>query len=142
VGSGGHQCGSDRFLEFDHIVPVARGGKSTVDNIRLRCQAHNQYEAERIFGTEFMKDKREKARASARPCAARLREESQANESVEEVIPFLRALGIRPTDARRAAEKCEAIAGHSLEERVKLALRSFGPRTFCRAPVLSASPGT
>jgi hypothetical protein len=37
------------MLEFDHIEPVARGGHATTANLRLRCRAHNQYEADRIF---------------------------------------------------------------------------------------------
>jgi hypothetical protein len=45
-----------------HVTnPVARGGASTVENLRLRCGAHNQYEAERIFGAEFMSRKRRAA---------------------------------------------------------------------------------
>lgn len=59
VGDDGHRCGSRKFIEFDHIDPVARGGKATVDRIRLRCRAHNQYEAERVFGATFMQRKRE-----------------------------------------------------------------------------------
>ncbi len=54
----GRRCGSTRRLEFDHILPVARGGKSRVDNLRLLCRAHNQYEAERAFGRDFMKQAR------------------------------------------------------------------------------------
>jgi 5-methylcytosine-specific restriction endonuclease McrA len=38
-------------LEFHHVVPFADGGKATVENIELRCRSHNQYEAERWFGT-------------------------------------------------------------------------------------------
>jgi len=59
----GHRCGSTRRLEYDHVVPVARGGESTVGNLRLRCRAHNQYEAERTFGAAFMAGRRERARA-------------------------------------------------------------------------------
>jgi len=59
VGTNGHRCGARRLLEFDHINPVARGGASTVNNIRLRCRAHNQYEAERVLGADLMTRKRE-----------------------------------------------------------------------------------
>jgi len=62
VSERGHRCTERKGLEFDHIEPVARGGRTTVDNLRLRCRAHNQYEAERVFGTEFMNRKREEAR--------------------------------------------------------------------------------
>ncbi|HET9325356.1 MAG TPA: hypothetical protein VFQ05_01135 [Candidatus Eisenbacteria bacterium] len=59
VSESGHRCDERRFLQFDHIDPVARGGLATVDGIRLRCRAHNQYEAERMFGRRFMMAKRE-----------------------------------------------------------------------------------
>jgi len=58
VSASGKRCEERRFLEFDHIDPFARGGKSTIDGLRLRCRAHNQYEAERMFGAEFMARKR------------------------------------------------------------------------------------
>jgi hypothetical protein len=50
VSTDGRRCADERFLEFHHVVPYARGGPSTADNIELRCRAHNGYEAERHFG--------------------------------------------------------------------------------------------
>jgi hypothetical protein len=44
----GHRCGERRFLQFHHVAPYAAGGKPTIDNIELRCGAHNRYEA-RLF---------------------------------------------------------------------------------------------
>ena len=70
VSANGQRCSSRRFLEFDHAVEVARGGQATPDQIRLRCRAHNQFTAEQTFGVEFMKFKREQARATT---AARVR---------------------------------------------------------------------
>jgi hypothetical protein len=35
-------CGSQERLEFDHIIPVSRGGSNTVRNIELRCEYHNR----------------------------------------------------------------------------------------------------
>jgi len=61
VSSDGHRCAARHLLEFDHVVPVAKGGRATPDGIRLRCRAHNQYEAERVFGAEFMARKRGEA---------------------------------------------------------------------------------
>ena len=46
------QCTERGFLEFHHAVPFADGGAATVDNIQLRCRAHNQYESDRGFGTQ------------------------------------------------------------------------------------------
>jgi len=54
----GNRCDSRYQLEWDHRLPIALGGKSTTDNVRQLCRAHNQYEAERRFGKEFMARKR------------------------------------------------------------------------------------
>jgi hypothetical protein len=70
VAANGRRCEARGRLEFDHIEPVARGGRSTVDNLRLRCRAHNQYEAEQAFGAGFMQTKRERARVTAGEQAA------------------------------------------------------------------------
>jgi hypothetical protein len=59
VGENGHRCESRTRLEFDHVEPVAQGGHATVKGLRLRCRAHNQYEAERAFGRDFMDTKRD-----------------------------------------------------------------------------------
>jgi len=50
VAFDGHRCEERRFLEFHHVVPYAAGGQPTVDNIQLRCRAHNGYEAEQFYG--------------------------------------------------------------------------------------------
>ena len=65
VGTSGKRCPAHSRLEFDHIEAVARGGESTLENLRLRCRAHNQYEAEQVFGDGFMHQKREAARSVA-----------------------------------------------------------------------------
>jgi HNH endonuclease len=35
-------CGSKEQLEFDHIIPLSRGGSNTVRNIELRCEPCNR----------------------------------------------------------------------------------------------------
>jgi CRISPR/Cas system Type II protein with McrA/HNH and RuvC-like nuclease domain len=70
VSDAGKRCAETRFLEFDHIDPVARGGEATVENLRLVCSAHNRYAAERVFGAEFMSRKREEARRARRQTRA------------------------------------------------------------------------
>jgi len=47
------------------VDPYARGGEASIGGIRLLCRAHNQYEAERTFGAEFMHHRREAARIRA-----------------------------------------------------------------------------
>ena len=66
VGSSGHRCRSRALLEFDHVVPVARGGLADKQNLRLRCRPHNQHAAERIFGSKFIREKRRQAYGRAR----------------------------------------------------------------------------
>lgn len=60
----GHRCQARANLELDHIEPVARGGRSTIGNLRVRCRAHNHYAAEQVFGHEFMRQVREMAEQS------------------------------------------------------------------------------
>jgi hypothetical protein len=49
VGTEG-RCTETGFLEFHHVEPYADGGPTTVDNLSLRCRAHNAHEATRYFG--------------------------------------------------------------------------------------------
>ena len=50
VGITGRRCEERKFLEFHHVKPWAASGPPTVENLALRCRAHNRYEAERYFG--------------------------------------------------------------------------------------------
>ena len=50
----GERCGCRRRLEYDHIEPLARGGASTIDNVRLACRPHNLLAARQIFGDAVM----------------------------------------------------------------------------------------
>ena len=72
VSEAGRRCEARDQVEFDHVVPVARGGEATVEGIRLRCRAHNQFTAEQTFGAGFMEQKRREAklRAAERRAAA------------------------------------------------------------------------
>jgi Holliday junction DNA helicase RuvB subunit len=36
------RCGSQEKLEFDHIIPVVKGGSNTARNIELLCEKHNR----------------------------------------------------------------------------------------------------
>lgn len=45
----GTVCGGRDFVEFDHIIPFAKGGRSEYRNLRLLCRAHNRLAAERAF---------------------------------------------------------------------------------------------
>jgi 5-methylcytosine-specific restriction endonuclease McrA len=49
VGDRGRRCAARGFLQFHHVAPYITGGAPSVENIALRCRAHNQYEADRFF---------------------------------------------------------------------------------------------
>jgi 5-methylcytosine-specific restriction endonuclease McrA len=56
VGSNGKRCDSDYLVQFDHHpIPYARGGPSTVDNLRLLCAKHNKHAAELLCGKGLIK---------------------------------------------------------------------------------------
>ena len=168
VSASGHRCASRMRLEYDHAREVALGGLATADNLRLRCRAHNQYGAERTFGAEFMRRKREDARRAAverraradeerehgesagAACAVRAATESHADAAADrrapervddrDVVPWLRALGHRAGDAQRAADYCERIPDAPIEERVKMALRYLTPaHRLPRAPLAATA---
>jgi uncharacterized protein YneR len=42
------QCGSQENLEFDHVVPVSKGGSNTARNIQLLCEACNRRKSDSI----------------------------------------------------------------------------------------------
>ena len=49
------RCQARSRLEFHHVVPFARGGPASADNIVLLCRAHNILHAERDYGRAFMR---------------------------------------------------------------------------------------
>jgi len=42
------QCGSRRNLEYDHIIPVSKGGANTARNIELLCETCNRQKSDKI----------------------------------------------------------------------------------------------
>lgn len=52
VDATGRRCECTKRLELDHIIPKAKGGPSTVSNLRVLCRAHNRLSAESEYGRE------------------------------------------------------------------------------------------
>jgi hypothetical protein len=44
----GKLCGSSYQIEFEHLLPYAYGGAHSLENLTLRCRAHNQYSARKM----------------------------------------------------------------------------------------------
>lgn len=110
MSGAGRRCSATRAIEYDHVVPFARGGEATVAGLRLRCRAHNQYGAERAFGTEHMRRMRERPRP-------------QPDRDVEAA---LRTLGCRGEEARRGALHAAGLGEPRIEARLRAALQFIG----------------
>ena len=140
TSEAGRRCASTDRLEFDHVDPVARGGRATVEGIRLRCRAHNQYEAERMFGTEFMNNKRERAREAA---DARAAAEARAQEAARNAAAGASAQAAAREHAKERDVVPGSVSSDSArprhERRPSFASRSPTPRSRseCASPCRS-----
>ena len=123
VSESGHRCTERKLLEFDHVEPVARGGRATVENLRLLCRAHNQWAAEQAFGKEIIRRKKSQAR-EGRETAARKQSEARAAE----IIPGLRNLGFSAEEARLGAAYGAQAPDATLEGGFRAALLYLRPK--------------
>ena len=105
VSDDGRRCEETGFLEFDHVVPVARGGEASVEGVRLLCRSHNLYEAERILGREAV-------------LAGKL-----ARAVDGDLVAGLRRMGVTASDARQAVAASRGPG--TVEERMRGALRAL-----------------
>ena len=137
VSPDGERCEERKCLELDHIVPVARGGQSTVENLRVLCSAHNRHAAERMFGEEQMQAKREVAQR--RRAAERFHRQAdlervakrraEIERQREELGEAFRQMGYSGTGLERALGCCATRPDAPIEERIAYALSFMPPKT-------------
>ena len=126
VSDKGRRCESRTRLELDHIEPIARGGESTTDNLRLRCRVHNQFEAECTFSPEFMAGKREQAARAKANAEAKASAEAEARaEEQAQAIANARAHAEAKAQANAEA-KAQAAAEAASQKEVIPWLRALG----------------
>ena len=58
VDRQGRRCDARDWLEIHHDEPFGRGGETRLENLRLLCRSHNQFQAEIDYGVDFMQAKR------------------------------------------------------------------------------------
>ncbi len=54
IGPDGRRCNSRYQVQAHHRDPFGRKGPTTIDNVSLRCSAHNLHEAERDYGRDHI----------------------------------------------------------------------------------------
>ena len=65
VSEDGCRCMASSFLQIHHEQPWAKGGESSVGNLRLLCAAHNRLLAEQDFGRDVIAARRDEPRSAA-----------------------------------------------------------------------------
>jgi hypothetical protein len=151
VSPDGARCTERGFLEIDHIDPVARGGQATVQNARMLCQPHNQYEAERVFGAAFMHARRSQACNPAidltpapaptpAPATCVTVDAAPASEMESLALLGMRGLGFTATEARTAVIKSAHLPASTLEQRLRVALAVLHPTHANRCSEEAAVP--
>jgi hypothetical protein len=120
------------LIEFDHRVPLAKGGETSASNVRLLCRPHNQFEAKRQFGAPFIESKRAQAAAERVERAAKV-------ERAQELVPWVRSLGVSKAEALELCILYGDIPDATLEERLKAVLQHLGPRGAKYERALSAA---
>ena len=84
----GNRCPETGMLEYDHIDGWARTHTHDPDRIRLRCHAHNQHAADKVYGREFMERARTSRRNPTRPGAGH---GASSNAGLDGVLPLFRS---------------------------------------------------
>jgi 5-methylcytosine-specific restriction endonuclease McrA len=66
VGPTGRRCKATYQVQVHHLDPHGKGGPPTVENLTLRCRAHNLYAAEQDYGAEHIAEAISRSRSRVR----------------------------------------------------------------------------
>jgi hypothetical protein len=133
VAADRHRCDGRSFLELDHVKPRALGGRDEVENLRVRCRAHNQLWAEQAFGKELVEQcrhfrQRKLAIRNASSSGSEQEREPHCRSEglpslvlVEKLRSAMRRMGFRENDALHAIKAMLSAHGESIS--VERALR-------------------
>ncbi len=120
VGANGKRCNETHDLQFDHILPPSRGGDGSLGNVRLRCRTHNLHAAEKLYGRQFVQNKRDEAKAKRAAAKAqreamraRAQEQREAERAAREAERERQRVEVEQARAARdaAREHQRAVAG-------------------------------
>jgi hypothetical protein len=65
VSDEGRRCEERGGLEFEHLEGFARTRRHAVDALTLHCRVHNQHCADKLYGRDFMQERRRVIRPGA-----------------------------------------------------------------------------
>jgi 5-methylcytosine-specific restriction endonuclease McrA len=77
VAPDGRRCQAETQLEFHHDQPLARGGRSTIEGLRLLCRAHNDYHAQLDCGAAHMQAAKKRKQRERKQVTSPLRSSRQ-----------------------------------------------------------------
>ena len=133
TGPDGTRCGSEWHLELDHIVPLAKGGATTANNLRTLCRRHIQLEARREFGAAHIAARTEQARAEA----VRARQRNAKRDARGQSSEHPRPMSMQPDQAVASRGQCApapADAGSSVCDVAPSTTRDMATADDAHAP--------
>ena len=102
------RCGSQERLEYDHIIPVSRGGSSTERNIQLFCETCNRQKSDSIGGADPTPLFSAYSDCSAKPPATTAENAEAPAASKPQEVPAASQKGILPTRGKMGIEEIKA----------------------------------
>ena len=131
-GKGYADCGATTRLEYNHIIPVSRGGTSSPDNLQLLCTSCNRRRRAELTAAERAEDGATSANTTT-PSAAPSRYAQSATQGANQEGP-LRSLEERrergeKEERREREEKERDIVATATPSKIKKGRKREGAQT-------------